>query len=139
MINTVMLRTKQQRVGMTISKLSERTREWALACNGLSHEIRLRDKCRVFLHRLIRHIVCNQSLALRQEMKELSDYGQELRTILAIMQLNSLSEKVGAIIFVQGLRTGVARTEVYLSTFEDTVDVTLNAEFNFKAALSSKT
>ena len=38
---------------------------------------------------------------------------------------------------MEGLRTGVARTEVFRvqpSTFEEAVDTALNAEFNFKAA-----
>ena len=47
------------------------------------------------------------------------------------MQLNEVT------IFMERLRTGVARTEVFRvhpSTFEEAVDVTLNAELNFKAA-----
>ena len=39
--------------------------------------------------------------------------------------------------FMEGLLTGVARTEVFRvhpSTFEEAVDIALNAEFTFKAA-----
>ena len=53
------------------------------------------------------------------------------------MQLDPLPEEFRVNIFVEGLRTGVARTEVFrvhLSTFEEAVDIALNAEFNFKAA-----
>ena len=48
------------------------------------------------------------------------------------MQLDPLPEEVRVNIFVEGLRTGVARTEVFrvhLSTFEEAVDIALNAEF----------
>uniref|UniRef100_M4BM31 Uncharacterized protein n=1 Tax=Hyaloperonospora arabidopsidis (strain Emoy2) TaxID=559515 RepID=M4BM31_HYAAE len=40
-------------------------------------------------------------------------------------------------IFMEGLRTGVAQTEVFWAdptSFEAAVDIALNAEFNFKAA-----
>ena len=49
------------------------------------------------------------------------------------MQLDPLPEEVRVTIFMEGLRTGVARTEVFRvhpSTFEDAVDIALNAEFN---------
>ena len=46
-------------------------------------------------------------LSARQGKKELSDYGQELRTLIAAMQLESLPEMVLVTIFMKGLRTGV--------------------------------
>ena len=64
------------------------------------------------------------------------DYVQELRTLLAAMQLDTLPEEVLVTIFMEGLRTRVARTEmfrVHPSTFEEAVDIELIAKFNFKA------
>ena len=52
------------------------------------------------------------------------------------MQLDPLPGAVLVTIFMEGLRAGVARTEVFLvhpAAFEAAVDVALNAEFNFKA------
>ena len=51
-------------------------------------------------------------LSARQGRKELSDYVQELITLIAAMHLNPLPEMVLVTIFMDGLRTGVARTEV---------------------------
>uniref|UniRef100_M4B2D7 Retrotransposon gag domain-containing protein n=1 Tax=Hyaloperonospora arabidopsidis (strain Emoy2) TaxID=559515 RepID=M4B2D7_HYAAE len=48
-----------------------------------------------------------------------------------------LPESVHVTIFIEGLRTGVARTEVFRvhpSTFEEAVRIALNAEHNFKSA-----
>ena len=53
------------------------------------------------------------------------------------MQLDPLPEAVRVTIFMEGLRTGVARTEVFRvqpTSFEEAVDIALNAEFNFKAS-----
>ena len=74
--------------------------------------------------------VRSRFLSSRQGKKELSDYVQELKTLLAAMQLDPLPEEVCVTIFMEGLRTGVARTEVfrvYLSTFEEAVNKALNA------------
>uniref|UniRef100_M4C3W2 Uncharacterized protein n=1 Tax=Hyaloperonospora arabidopsidis (strain Emoy2) TaxID=559515 RepID=M4C3W2_HYAAE len=53
------------------------------------------------------------------------------------MQSNPLPEAVHVTIFMEGLRTGVARTEVFRvhpSTFEEAVRIALIAEHNFKSA-----
>ena len=52
------------------------------------------------------------------------------------MQLDPLPEMVLITIFMEGLRTGVARTEVFRvhpTSFDAAVDIALNAEFNLKA------
>ena len=75
-------------------------------------------------------------LASRQERQELSDYVQKLRTLLAAMQLNPLAEEVKVTILMKGFRSGVAKTEAFRghpSTFEEAVDVAVNADFNGKA------
>ena len=81
--------------------------------------------------------VLTHFLSSRHDKKELSDYVQELRTLLADMQLEPLPEAVQVTILTDDLRTGVARTEIFRvhsSTFEKTVDIDLNAELNFKVA-----
>ena len=77
-------------------------------------------------------------LSTCQGKKELSDYVQELRTLIAAMQLDPLPKMVLVTIFMEGLRTGVARTElfrVHPTSFEAAVDIALSAKFNLKAAL----
>ena len=53
------------------------------------------------------------------------------------MQSDPLPEAVHVTIFMEGLRTGVARTEVFRvhpSTFEEAARIALDAEHNFKSA-----
>ena len=81
--------------------------------------------------------VRSRFLSARQGRKDLRDYVQELRSLISAMQLDPLPEAVLLTIFMEGLCTGVARTEVFRvhsATFEAAVDIALNAEFNFKAA-----
>ena len=56
---------------------------------------------------------------------------------MAAMQSDPLPEAVHVTIFMEGLRTGVTRTEVFRvhpSTFEEAVRIALNAEHNFKSS-----
>ena len=53
------------------------------------------------------------------------------------MQLDPLPEAVRVTIFMEGLRIGVSRTEVfrvYPPTFDETMGISLNAEFYVGAA-----
>uniref|UniRef100_M4BTX0 Uncharacterized protein n=1 Tax=Hyaloperonospora arabidopsidis (strain Emoy2) TaxID=559515 RepID=M4BTX0_HYAAE len=53
------------------------------------------------------------------------------------MQSDPLPEEVHVTIFMEGLRTGIARAEVFRvhpSTFEEAVRIALDAEHNFKSA-----
>ena len=76
-------------------------------------------------------------LSTLQGKNELTDYVQELRTLMAAMHSDPLPEAVHVTIFMEGLRTDIARTEVFRfhpSTFEEAVRIALNTEHNFKSA-----
>ena len=60
-----------------------------------------------------------------------------MKTLIAAMQLDPLPEMILVTIFMEGLRMGVARTQlfrVHPTSFEAAVDIAVSAEFNFKTA-----
>ena len=57
--------------------------------------------------------VRSRLLSTRQGKNEVKDYVQELRTLMAAMQSDPLPEAVHVTIFMKGLLTGIARTEVF--------------------------
>ena len=57
--------------------------------------------------------VLSRFLSTLQGKNELTDYVEELRTLMATMQSDPLPETVHVTVFMEGLRTGVARTEVF--------------------------
>ncbi|OWZ00336.1 hypothetical protein PHMEG_00028491, partial [Phytophthora megakarya] len=76
-------------------------------------------------------------LSTRQGRKDLLDYVQELRTLVAGLASDPLPEVVTVTVFIEGLRAGAARTEVFRvhpTSFEEAVNVALNAEHKFKSA-----
>ncbi|GMF53651.1 unnamed protein product [Phytophthora fragariaefolia] len=142
-MGSALLKAEQQRVALAISKLGERAREWAPAC-GTSVETSFptweqlkQQLSRVFASPNQAYRVHSRFLATRQDKKELVDYAQELRTLIAGMVVDPLPEAVTVTVFMEGLQTGVARTEVshtHPTSFEEAVTVALNAEFNFKSS-----
>ncbi|OWZ03194.1 Gag Polyprotein [Phytophthora megakarya] len=145
-MSSALLQTKKQRVALAFSKFSGRAREWALT-RGSSVDgafptwDELNKKLSVvFLPPNHLYRVRSRFLACRQDKKNLLDFVQELRTLIAGMFADPLPEAVATTVFMGGLRTGVARTEVFSSrpaSFEEAVTVALNAEYTFKAAHES--
>ena len=99
-LNSSMLRLEQQRVGLDISKLGGRAREWAITCSTSVDEafptwyLLKQQISRVFAPLNQAYRKRSRFLSTRQGKKELSDYDQELRTLIAAMQLDLLPEIV---------------------------------------------
>ena len=77
-------------------------------------------------------------LACRQGKRELAAYVQKLRTLIAAIVIEP--KAVTVTVFMEGLRVGVARTEVFRansSSLKETVGVSWNTETKFKAARPS--
>ncbi|KAG6613595.1 Gag protein [Phytophthora cinnamomi] len=117
----LMLSVKTSSVGQAFPTWDELKRQISLVFSPPNHAYRVHSKF----------------LVTRQGKKDLMDYVQALRTLIAGMFAEPLSESVTITVFMDGLRTGVARTEVFRSrptSFEEVVAGALNAENNFKLA-----
>ncbi|GMF58219.1 unnamed protein product [Phytophthora fragariaefolia] len=118
---SALLKTEQQRVALAISKLGGRAREWALTC-GMSVETSFprwkllkQQLSRVFAPPNQAYRVRSHFLATSLGKKELVDYVQELRTLIAGRAIEPLPEAVTVTVFMEGLRMGVARTETSIA------------------------
>ncbi|KAG3061237.1 hypothetical protein PI125_g24754 [Phytophthora idaei] len=142
-MGSALLQNEQQRVALAISKLGGRAREWALTC-GTSVDAtfptwaQLKQRpSRMFAPPNQAYRIRSRFLATRQGKKELLDYVQQLRTLITGTTADPLPEAVTLTVFMEGLCTSAARTEVFRvhpSSFEEAVSVALNAEHNFRSA-----
>ncbi|OWZ00482.1 polyprotein [Phytophthora megakarya] len=142
-MGSALLKGEQQCVALAISKLGGRAREWALTC-GTSVDAAFptwdqlkQQLARVFVPPNQAYRVRLAFLTTHQSKKDLLNYIQELRTLVAGMASDSLPEVVTVTVFMEGLRTGAARANVFRvhpTSFEEAVSVALNAEHNFKSA-----
>ncbi|KAI9981181.1 hypothetical protein PInf_010866 [Phytophthora infestans] len=142
-MGSALLQSEHQRVALAISRLGGRAREWALTC-GTSVDAAFptwdqlkQQLSRVFTPPNQAYRIRSKYLATRQGKKELLDYVQELRTLIAGMAADPLPELVSVTVFMEGLRVSAARTEVFRvhpNSFEEAVNVALNAEHKFRSA-----
>ncbi|KAG3242759.1 hypothetical protein PI124_g12396 [Phytophthora idaei] len=98
-MGSALLQNEQQRVALGISKLGGRAREWALTCATIAGMFAPPNQA----YRIRSHF-----LATRQGKKELLDYVQELRTLIAGTAVDPLPEAVTLTVFMEGLRTSAA-------------------------------
>ncbi|KAI9981167.1 hypothetical protein PInf_010852 [Phytophthora infestans] len=142
-MGSAVLQSEHQRVALAISRLGGHARERALTC-GTSVDAAFptwdqlkQQLSRVFAPPNQAYRVRSKFLATRQGKKEILDYVQELRTLIAGMAADPLPELVSVTVFMEGLRVSAARTEVFRvhpNAFEEAVNVALNAEHNFRSA-----
>lgn len=118
-MQAALLMDERQRVAFAVSHLGGRARQWALTRDStvegafptweyLKHEIRV-----MFLPPNAAYQVRSRFLASRQGKRELAKYVQELRTLFVGMISDPLPEIVKVTIFMEGLRVGPARTQLF--------------------------
>ena len=79
-------------------------------------------------------------LACKQGKKDSHDYVQELRVLVARMASDPLPEAVKATVFMEGLRPGPAKTQLFRmnpSSLEDAMEVAIHEDYCHKQAHAS--
>lgn len=76
-------------------------------------------------------------LACKQGKRELQEYAQEMRTLVASLAGNPLPEDVKTTVFMDGLKVGPARTQLFrvqATTMEEAIRIALQEEYSHKQA-----
>ncbi|KAI9992094.1 hypothetical protein PInf_017478 [Phytophthora infestans] len=75
--------------------------------------------------------------ACKQGRRELQEYAQEMRTLVESLAGNPLPEDVKTTVFMDGLKVGPARTQLFrvqATTMEEAIQIALQEEYSHKQA-----
>lgn len=130
-------------VSLALSFLKDRARRWAFG--KLLRDINCFPSLEAFRRDILASFQPPQSefrartrfLALKQESKELIEYAQEARELIAQITERPIDEETQVNVFVGGLRKGAIRTYLfreYPESLEEAIQQALNEEFSLKAS-----
>lgn len=131
------------RVAFALSKLGGRAKTWAMTMETTSpgcftSYTQLVEQLRAaFLPANIEYRQRSRFLACKQGRRELHEYVQEMRVLAASLVGNPLTEDVKVTVFMEGLRVGPARTQLFrahANTLEAAIQTALQEEYSHKQA-----
>ncbi|KAI9996319.1 hypothetical protein PInf_013721 [Phytophthora infestans] len=131
------------RVAFALSNLGERAKHWAYTRKTTSPGCfaswaQLCGQLRpAFLPASNEFRQRSRFLACKQGKRELQDYAQEIRTLVASLAGNPLPEDVKTTVFMDGLKVGPARTQLFrvqATTMEEAIQIALQEEYSHKQA-----
>jgi hypothetical protein len=137
------LNSSELQVAFAMSRLRGRARDWAYGCMIQNpncfpaFENFVQSLTEAFQPPKCEFRYRQQLLQLRQGSKSLHDYIQKIRYLSSCITTNPVDEDTLVSIFLQGMRDGPARTQlfrVYPSKLEDAISVALQEEFSKRQA-----
>ncbi|POM70572.1 Gag protein, partial [Phytophthora palmivora] len=96
-MDAALISTERLRVALALSNLGGRAKTWAAAFLPANYEYRQRSRF----------------LACKQGKRELHEYIQEMRVLAASLVGNPLPEHIKATVFMDGLKVGPYRTQMF--------------------------
>ncbi|POM61578.1 Gag protein, partial [Phytophthora palmivora] len=136
-MDAALISTERLRVAFAVSNLGGRAKAWAYTreattpdCEALLSEPAFRPTNYEYRQR-------SRFLACKQGKRELHEYIQEMRVLAASLVGNPLPEHIKVTVFMDGLKVGPSRTQlfcVHANTMEDAIQIALQEEYSHKQA-----
>ncbi|KAG3094687.1 hypothetical protein PI124_g17152 [Phytophthora idaei] len=142
-MDAALISTEQLRVAFTLSILSGRAKSWAYTREATTPECcaswaQLCEQLQAaFLSVNYEYRQRSRFLSCKQGKGELHEYIQEMRELTAPLVGNPLHEPIKMTMFMDGLRVGPARTQLFrvqASTLEEAIQVALQEEYSHREA-----
>nr|AAV92917.1 gag protein [Phytophthora infestans] len=142
-MDAALISTEQLRVAFALSNLSGRAKSWVYTREATSPGCftswaQLCEQLRAaFLPANYEYRQRSRFLACKQGRRELHEYVQEIRELTASLVGNPLNEHIKMTVFMDGLRVGPARTQLFrvqASTLEEAIQVALQEEYSHRQA-----
>ncbi|POM60089.1 Gag protein, partial [Phytophthora palmivora] len=136
-MDAALISTERLRVAFAVSNLGGRAKAWAYTreattpdCEALLSEPAFRPANYEYRQR-------SRFLACKQGKRELHEYIQEMRVLAAYLVGNPLPEHIKVTVFMDGLKVGPSRTQLFrmhANTMEDAIQIALQEEYSHKQA-----
>ncbi|KAG2933350.1 hypothetical protein PC119_g13010 [Phytophthora cactorum] len=142
-MDAALISTEQLRVAFALSNLSGRAKSWAYTREAttpgcFASWAQLCEQLRAaFLPANYEYRQRSRFLSCKQGKRELHEYIQEMRELTASLVGNPLHEHIKVTVFIDGLRVGPARTQLFrvqASTLEEATQVALQEEYSHRQA-----
>ncbi|KAG2761480.1 hypothetical protein Pcac1_g26639 [Phytophthora cactorum] len=142
-MDAALISTEQLRVAFVLSNLSGRAKSWAYTREAttpgyFASWAQLCEQLRAaFLPANYEYRQRSRFLSCKQGKRELHEYIQETRELTASLVGNPLHEHIKVTVFMDGLRVGPARTQLFrvqASTLEEAIQMALQEEYSHRQA-----
>ncbi|POM58195.1 Gag protein [Phytophthora palmivora] len=136
-MDAALISTERLRVAFALSNLGGRTKTWAYTRDATTPGCfttwaQLCEQLRAaFFPVNYEYRQCSSFLACKQGKRELHEYIQEMRVLAASLVRNLLPEHIKATVFMDGLKVGPSRTQlfrVHANTMEEAIQIALQEE-----------
>ncbi|KAG3143041.1 hypothetical protein PC128_g24669 [Phytophthora cactorum] len=138
-MDAALISTEQLRVAFALSNLNGRAKSWAYTREAttpgcFASWAQLCEQLRAaFLPANYEYLQRSCFLSCKQVKRELHEYIQEMRELTASLVGNPLHEHIKVTVFMDGLRVGPIRTQLFrvqASTFEEAIQVDLQEGYS---------
>uniref|UniRef100_H3GQN2 Reverse transcriptase domain-containing protein n=1 Tax=Phytophthora ramorum TaxID=164328 RepID=H3GQN2_PHYRM len=147
-MDAALVSDERLRVAFALSHLSGRAKSWAYTREAttpgcFASWAQLCEQLRAaFLPANYEYRQRSRFLACKQGRRELHEYIQEMRELTASLVGNPLHEHIKVTVFMDGLRVGPARTQLFrvqASTLEEAIQIALQEEYSHRQARTPAT
>ncbi|POM75119.1 Gag protein, partial [Phytophthora palmivora] len=142
-MDAALISTERRYVAFALSNLSERAKAWAYTreattpgCFTTWDQLCQQPRA-AFLPPNYEYRQRSRFLACKQGKRELHEYIQEMRVLAASLVGNPLPEHIKVTVFMDGLKVGPSRTQlfrVHANTMEEAIQIALQEEYSHRQA-----
>ncbi|POM78777.1 Gag protein [Phytophthora palmivora] len=128
-MDAALISNERLRVAFTSSNLGGRAKTWAYTREATTPA--------AFLPANYEYHQRSRFLACKHGKRELHEYTQEMRVLTASLVGNPLPEHIKVTVFMDGLKVGPSRTQlfrVHANTMEEAIQIALQEEYNLRQA-----
>ncbi|POM64994.1 Gag protein [Phytophthora palmivora] len=134
-MDTALISTERLRAAFALSNLGGRAKTWEYSREATTPGCCTTWLRAAFIPANYEYLQRSRFLACKQGKRELHEYTQEMRVLAASLVGNPLPEHIKVTVFMDGLKVGPSRTQlfrVHANTMEEAIQIALQEEYSHR-------